>query len=349
MTIKDIAKKSGYAVGTVSRVLNGHPDVSDEARERILAVVAETGFQPNGNARHLKQRGSQDIAVVVKGVGNQLFAVILEEMQSRIRAAGKAAAVFYLDEDENEVEQAARACRELKPLGVIFLGGNRGNFKRGFGRIQCPCVLVTTRADDLGFPNLSSVSTDDVAGAEQAMDLLLKAGHRRVGIIGGTSCIPSPEQECNTSQLRLTGCMKACAEQGVPFDPMKQTIQTRYSMDCGYSGVGELLERCPDTTAVFAMCDVMAIGALRAIHDRGLRVPEDVALVGYDGIDQSAYTVPRLATVRQDAGQLARRGVEILLSQLEGDTAAVHELVPFELLAGESVRPVPAGKIKKRV
>lgn len=339
MTIKDIAKASGYAVGTVSRVLNGHPDVSDEARERILAVVQETGFQPNGNARHLKQRSSRSVAIIVKGAGNLLFARILEQAQSRVKSAGKATTIYYLDEDDDEVEQAVKVCRELKPLGILFLGGHRGNFQARFAQVTCPCVLISTRADALGFSNLSSVSTDDVAGAAQAMGRLLDAGHRKVGVIGGESCVVSPELMCNTSQLRLTGCIQACAQRCVPFDPERQSVQSRYSLEGGYEGAMELLDRLDGLTAIYAMADVMAIGALRAIHDRGLRVPEDVSVMGYDGIEQAGYTVPRLSTIRQGAAQLARRGVEILLSQLEG-AAAVHEIVPFEMVEGESVRPI---------
>ncbi len=337
MTIKDIARKSGYAVGTVSRVLNGHPDVSDEARAKIMAVVRETGFQPNDNARHLKQRGGREVAVIVKGAGNLLFAAILEEMQARIKAQDCAAAVYYLDEDDDEVEQAIRVSRELKPQGIIFLGGDRDNFRRGFDQVKQPSVLVTTRADTLGFPNLSSVSTDDMEGAAQAMGLLLDAGHREIGIIGGVSCVVSPAMGCNISQLRLIGCQRAFSQRGLPFDPEHQSYVARYSMEGGREGAQALLERLPGLTAIFAMSDVMAIGALRAIRDRGLRVPEDVSVMGYDGIEQAAYCVPRLATVRQSAGQLARRGVDILLRQVRGG-GAVHEIVPFELVPGESVR-----------
>lgn len=336
MTIKDIAQRSGYAVGTVSRVLNGHPDVSDTARERILAVVNETGFRPNDNARHLKQRGSREAAIIVKGAGNLLFARILEEIQRLLKADDRPVAVYYLDEDDDEVEQALRVARELKPLGFLFLGGNRGNFERSFGHISLPSVLITTRADTLGFPNLSSVSTDDVEGASQAVGCLLDAGHRQVGVIGGESCFVTPPVACNTSQLRLVGCQQAHTQRGLPFAPQRQSAIARYSMEGGYEATVELLERIPGLTAIFAMSDVMAIGAIRALRDRNIRVPEDVSVIGYDGIEQSGYCVPRLATVCQDWQQLARRGVEILLRQAEGGGAA-HEIVPFRLSLGESV------------
>lgn len=339
MTIKDVAQLSGYAVGTVSRVLNGHPGVSDEARRRILAVVDELRFKPNSNARHLKKKEWSGYGVIVKGVGNLLFASILEEIQNCISAAGCSLSVHYLDEDSNEVEYAIQVCRENKPLGLLFLGGNRDHFTRNFEEISCPCVLVTTRADMLGFENLSSVSTDDTEGAARAMELLLDAGHRRIGIIGGDGGLLSSAKGSNTSQLRFLGCRRASFQRGIPFEAESQTARSRYSLEGGYEAAKELLEKCPDMTAIFAMSDVMAIGALRLIHDRGLRVPEDISIVGFDGIEQAAYCVPRLSTVRQNAGQLARRSVEILLNHANGGEA-VHEIVPFQIIRGESVKKI---------
>ena len=339
MTIKDVAQRSGYAVGTVSRVLNGHSGVSEAAREKILAVVEELNFRPNSAAQVLKQRESSSFAIIVKGTRNLLFAGIVEEMQRLIKDAGWSVSVYYLDEDSDEVAAAVQVCRERKPLGLLFLGGDRGNFLRGFREVTCPSVLVTSRADTLGFPNLSSVSTDDVEGAARSMGHLLDAGHRRIGIIGGDSCVLSPVKECNISQMRLMGCRRAWVQRGLELDAERWVAVSRYSLEGGYEAAGELLDRCPGMTAILAMSDVMAIGALRAIHDRGLRVPEDVSLVGYDGIEQSAYCVPRLTTIRQNAERLARRGVDILLHQANGGEA-VHEIVPFELVYGDSVRSI---------
>ena len=339
VTIKDVAQRSGYAVGTVSRVLNSSASVSDTAREKILATVEELGFTPNNNARQLKQREGRGYGIIVKGAGNRLFAGIVEEMQRRFSAAGKTVTLHYLDEDNDEVEQAVQLCRERKPLGILFLGGNRENFVRKFTSVPCPCVLVTTRADSLGFSNLSSVCTDDVAGAAEAMGHLLDAGHREVGVIGGDSSVLTPAMGSNTSALRLLGCQQAHLQRGLSFDPNRQAVAARFSLQGGYDAACRLLDRNPGITAIFAMADIMAIGALRAIQDRGLRVPEDISIVGYDGIEQSAYCIPRLTTVRQNAGRLAQRSVDILLQHTEG-TEAVHEIIPFQLVCGESVRKV---------
>jgi len=332
MTIKDIARESGYAVGTVSRVLNDRPDVSPEAREKILAVVAARGFTPNSNAKHLKQQSARGVAIVVKGTRNMLFAGIVELLQANIRTQGYPVFVTYLDEEENEVEQARLLCRERKPLGILFLGSNLRYFQEAFSGISVPCVLVTNSAAELGFCNLSSVTTDDVAAARECIRYLFERGHRRIGLLGGIPC------GSDASCARLAGCRLGFSDCGLSFDPERQYQPARFSMESGYAAMEKLLDSQPDLTAVFAFSDVMAIGALRALRDRGRRVPEDISLIGYDGVEAARFFTPRLTTVRQADEVLARRGAEILLSQIERASGPVYETVAFRLLPGESVR-----------
>lgn len=331
MTIKDIARISGVGVATVSRVLNNHPDVSEETRRKVMAVVAEQGFQPNTNAKHLKQQASSSIAIIVKGTMNMLFADLVEKLQALLLDAGRDAAVYYLDEDANEVLYALQLCRERKPLGMLFLGGDRELFQSEFRGITVPCVLLTNTAVDLGFDNLSSVTTDDREASRQAVRFLAERGHRRIGLLGGNwSCF-------QIGYSRYLGCQQACQELGLPFDGRSQCEPCRYSLEDGYAAARVLLERCPDLTAVFAVSDVMALGAIRALHDLGKRVPEDISVMGYDGVAIGQYSLPRLATVRQDTQQLAERGVEALLRSIQRRTPPVHEMIPFHLVEGESV------------
>ena len=124
MTIKDIAKESGYAVGTVSRVLNNHPDVSEKARKTIMEVVERHHFKLNNNAKHLKQQASSGIAIIVKGSQNMLFASIVEQLQGLIEEKDFACFIYYIGEEENEVEQAESVCLERHPKGILFLGSN---------------------------------------------------------------------------------------------------------------------------------------------------------------------------------------------------------------------------------
>lgn len=132
MTIKDIAKEAGYSVGTVSRVLNNHPDVSDKARKKVMAVVKKNHFKLNNNAKHLKQQSNSGIAVIVKGNNNMLFATIVEKLQGLIKERGYVCLIYYIDEDENEVEQALQICRERQPMGILFLGSDLEYYLRSF-------------------------------------------------------------------------------------------------------------------------------------------------------------------------------------------------------------------------
>lgn len=334
MTIKDIARLSGCGVATVSRVLNGHTDVSEKTRKKVMAVVKEQGFQPNNNAKHLKQQAGSSIAIVVKGTMNPLFADLVEKLQTLLQEAGETASVYYRDEDANEVAFARQLVRERHPRGLLFLGGNLELFRKGFGTITVPSVLLTNNAQSLGFANLSSFTTDDTMAAQRVMSLLAEHGHRRIGVLGG---------DWTNSQIslrRLEGCQAACQTLDIPLDVDSQWECCRYSMPDAYAAARRLMERREDLTAIFAFSDVMALGAIRALRDIGKRVPEDISVVGYDGLIIGQYSLPRLTTVQQDTQRLAKRGVETLLRRMEGELPPVHELVPFQLISGESVARV---------
>ena len=334
VTIKDIARESGYSVIMVSRVLNNRNDVSPDARKKIEEVVAKFNFVPNNNAKHLKQNNSKAIGVLVKGISNMLFASIVEEIQRMIEKTEYTLVVSYLDEDADEVEQAILLCRERKPLGLLFLGGNPEYFHREFSGVDVPCVLVTNRANEMHFENLSSVATDDIAAARCAVDQLFAAGHRRIGILGGDF------DKSYTSHQRFLGCEQSFSEHGAVLDVEHCYEKARFSFGSACRAMKRLIAKFPDVTAVFAMSDVMAIGAIRALRDLGYRVPEDVSVIGFDGTSLAEYYNPKLATIKQQHQTLANRSIEILFGQIELKKEPIHEIVPFEFVNGESIRVI---------
>ncbi len=333
MTIKDIARESGYSIGTVSRVLNNRPGVSQAAKEAVTQVVDKHHFQLNNNAKYLKQQSSAGIAVIIKGTQNMLFSALVEPMQALIEKNGYVCIMYYIGEDDNEVEQAYRICMERRPMGILFLGSNQEYFKDNFNRIEVPCVLVTNSAAELRIKGLSSVSTDDREAARVAVEQLISMGHRDIGVLGGYLYLS------NAMRYRYEGVKDAMLRRGIKFDFDRQYESSYFSISAGYSAMERLLDKMPEVTAVFAMSDVTAIGAIRAIHDRGLRVPEDISVMGYDGVDIGRYMVPRLTTIRQHREVIASRSVEILLDCIEGNSSTVYEVEPFHLVPGESVRP----------
>lgn len=332
MTIKDLSAQTGYSVGTVSRVLNNQPNVSQKAREAILAAVEQSGFQLNANAKQLKQQHSNSILVVVKGTSNELFGSLVEAIQSQVAQTPYPLIVDYMDEDDNEVRKAVQLCNEKKPLGVLFLGGNRQNFLEGFQQIQVPCVLVTNDASGMDFPNLSSVSSDDREAARRAIDHLVELGHRKIAVIGGD------REVSDTTHLRYLGCMDAFAAHGIDFDETRDYEGVRFSYADGYRAAQSLLNRGRQFSAIFAMADVMAIGAIRALRDNGLRVPEDISVMGFDGLTIGEYIVPKLATISQNIEEMAVRSVRLLRERIENRGTAQYETVPVAVEWKESAR-----------
>ena len=334
MTIKDLSARTGYSVGTVSRVLNDQPNVSEKARKAILEAARECGFQLNTNAQQLKKQHTNSILVVVKGISNQLFASMVEAMQARIARTGHPLIVDYMDEESNEVLHALRLCREKKPLGVIFLGGNREHFEADFDKIGRPCVLVTNSAEGLSFDNLSSICSDNRQAARDAINALVALGHRYFAVIGGDAKVS------DTTRLRFEGCMDAFREHGIEFDPDLDYAAARFSYADGYWAARDLLDRGRKFTALFAMADVMAIGAIRALTDHGLKVPEDVSVLGFDGLKLADFVVPKLSTVRQDVNALAEESIRILLENIPALQPPRHETVPVQVELKESIRNV---------
>ncbi len=336
VTIKDIARESGYSISTVSRVINNQKDVNEETKSRIMAVVDKYGFVPNSNARQLKQVVDSSITIIVKGTKNMIFGAMVEEIESLLSETKYSTTVCYVDEDADEVEYGVRICREQKPLGIFFLGGNPEHFNKNFKSVTVPSVIITTDLCRMPMKNLSSVSTDDVMASKAAVDYLISMGHQEIGVLGGNLGTSF------TAQERLKGCQMSFREHGMAFDATTHYSVCRYAFDSAYRATERLLESAPDVTAIFAISDIMAIGCIRAIMDAGKRVPEDISVMGFDGTEYAKYYCPKLTTVAQDGPALVKRAVEIMLEALgrlmqDIQPSTYYETVPFNLIEGESV------------
>ena len=331
VTIRDIAREAGVSVSTVSRVLTGKPDVSAATGDRVQAVVDRYHFEVNRHAQYLKQVDTCTIGVVVKGRDNVLFATMLELVQTAVVEAGFRTAVRYLDEDDDGLEavEAERLASEFKPRGVIVLGGDlrhEGTLQRRVG-VEIPAVVLTTQLCCRELPLVSSVSVDDAAAGRMAVAHLIANGHRVIGVISG-----NPDTS-EMSHHRLQGAKDALRDAGLALDG--RVALARYSLESGYQAAIELVGAHPDITALYAMSDLMALGAIRALADLGRRVPDDISVIGHDGIALGSYTLPRLTTLRQPQEEIVRQGLARLLDDA---TPAASIIVPVELVPGESVR-----------
>ena len=247
MTIKDIARLSGCSVSTISRVINDRPDVRPETKEKVLQMMRESGFVPNTNARQLKIQQSRSLVFVVKGTRNLFFSDFLVQLQRAATLYGYSGIVSYLDENANEIDAAQKILREIKPKGMIFLGGSVANFQQGFANITIPSVLTTLVSDELDFPNLSMVGVDDRAAARTAVSHLIAQGHRKIAVLGGpTTSYPS--------RMRRLGAQDAMEDAGLIFDDRLYGL-SNYDFESAYHAMNSLLARRAEFTALFAMSD----------------------------------------------------------------------------------------------
>ena len=308
MTIKDIARLSGCSVSTISRVINDRPDVRPETKEKVLQMMRESGFVPNTNARQLKIQQSRSLVFVVKGTRNLFFSDFLVQLQRAATLYGYSGIVSYLDENANEIDSAQKILREIKPKGMIFLGGSVANFQQGFANITVPSVLTTLVSDELDFPNLSMVGVDDRAAAHTAVSHLIAQGHRKIAVLGGPAT-------SYPSRMRRLGAQDAMEDAGLIFDDRLYGL-SNYDFESAYHAMNSLLVSA------------------------GFRVPEDVSVIGFDGISMSRYCVPVMTTIVQPGEQIALQSIELLVRQIEHGAPAQKITLQPELQVGESVRAI---------
>lgn len=339
MTIKDVAAYCGVSVSTVSRVLNDHPDVKDDVRERVRRAIAECGYVPNNSARTLVASRSTSIGVVSRGVDNPFLSSLIRVLSREISQRGYTMVLHQIATQDDEVQAAAVLEREKKLLGVIFLGGRFNYTEAELRQLTVPfvCCTYTNTFGDLSQDAYSSVSIHDQREARRAVEHLIAHGHRRIAVV-----LDDPA-DSSIGQLRFQGYRQALEEHGIAYDPALTVVTADYAMSAAYDGVCRLLDSGAAFTALMAISDTLAIAAIKALTDRGRSVPEDCSVIAIDGLDISAYTVPTLTTLCQPAEEMARQSVQMLTDLIEGAGSHRHLLMETTLREGGSVA-APAGR-----
>lgn len=337
ITIKDIAKMCGCGVSTVSRALNNHPDINEGTRKKILEVVKEYNFIPNNSARNLKITDSKTIAILIKGIANPFFMKMIKVMENEIQRQKYSLILQHVEYDQDEVEVAIELEKEKKLKGIIFLGGYFNHTKEKIDAITVPFIISTVNMTEQYSGNYSSIAVDDVKESYKIVDYLIRLGHEKILLISA-----APEDE-SIGKLRKVGYENALKDNGIIVNenlilPMSCDADA-YSMKAGFLTIQEALHKNLDFTAVYAVSDEVAIGACRALLDAGKKVPEDVSVAGFDGIDNAKYYSPRITTVRQPFEEMAQETITLLFKFIDGTKnadVASQKLFEGELVVGES-------------
>ena len=333
-TIVDIAKMAGCSTATVSRVLNSSGRVSDKSRAKVMDAIKKTGFKLNTNAKNLKVKENNSIAIIVKGYNNLFFAPMIEQLQRLLHKHGMETSIVFCDEFSNEGYTAETVIGEYKPRGIIMLGGYDNSYLGGIQSTSIPIIMLANDASCFKMSNISSFVTDDKAAGKYAIQKLIDLGHKKICILGGFKDLSAP------TLARYTGAMEAFKENNLEFDESLQYVESRYAIKSGYDAMKVLLRSNPDMTAVFAFSDAMAIGALKCLRDEKKRVPDDISIIGFDGIELSKYTNPTLTTIRQDTMSMASNGVQHLIDELENGIKPVYVKMAYQFEEGQSIKDI---------
>lgn len=338
LTIKDIARLANVSVSTVSRVLNDRPDVSEESRRRVRAVIADQHYIPNNSARSLVLTNSDAVGLIVRGMQNPFYTEIIRTIEEALDAAGYSLVMHQIGFSDNEIAAGAVMQREKRLRGIIFLGGRSDYTPQEIAQVTVPIVLCTftNTGGTLPADRYSSVSICDEDAAFDAVSELVRNGHRRI------AALVADADDSSISQLRFQGYCRALRENGIPLrSELVFATGDSFAIEDAYRTMSEGLERDAEFTALFAISDDMAIGAMRALRERGRRIPEDCSVIAIDGITVSEYIYPMLSTVCQPKEELGARSAELLLDVLEGRGSHRQLTLPTTLRKGASIRRIP--------
>ena len=338
ITIKEIASLCGVGVSTVSRAINNHPDINPETKERILRTIEEHHYIPNNSARNLKRSEARAIAVLVRGISNPFFGSVFQILEREIVRSGYSFTLQQVEESEDEIETAIRLEKEKRLQGIIFLGGRLYHSPERFDHLTVPYVICTV---DMQVPenadNCAVVSIDDEKESCRMVEYLIGRGHRRIAVL------VSSEEDGSIGGSRMRGYRRALEKNGLPYDPaLVRTYPSGrvYTMESGYEMTRELIESGTEFTCVYAVSDTMAIGACRALLDKGIRVPEDVSVAGFDGLEMARYYNPVLTTMAQPRREMAEEAVRLLFDLIRERSVPGHVLFEASLEEGASVADV---------
>jgi LacI family transcriptional regulator len=329
-SVRDVAALAGVSVGTVSRVVNGRPDVTPKLRARVEAAMTELDYQPNHLARNFRRQRSRTIGVVVPDITAPFFAELVKQIEAAAVAADYTVLVGNSANRPDRERAYLARLREHVVDGLVFAPSTEATEVAPGDRSR---VVVVDRE----IPGLDLVACDHEAGAREAVRHLLDLGHRRVACVSGPLDVPVFRQRFAGYREEMAPVL---AREGI--DPVDYARFEPLAGERGLEAAGELLALETPPTAIFATSDQQAIGVLRACADRGLRTPEDVSVVGFDDIPLAELMQPRLTTVRQPTEEIGRLVVERLMSRLDDrDQPAQRHVLPGELVVRASSGPAP--------
>ena len=328
-TIKDIANRTGLGLATISSYLNGG-NVREKNREKIEAAIKELNFEVNEVARGLKTNRTYTIGVVIPELNNIFCTEIITAMEDILRKKGYATIVCDCRTDKQLEREAVEFLYRKRVDGIINMPvDSSGAHLKQFADAKKPMIIIDRKLPEL---SCDSILVDNQDAAKKAVDILLENGHEKIAMVTGP-------KEIYTAHERYKGYEAALNQAGIKVDS-KLVVHSDYTIRGAVAGVTELLEHHPEVTAVFAANYEMTMGTMIALNEKGIRIPEDLSVIGFDNREFARALHPTLTIITQPTEAIARHAAELMLKKLESDetTTPTEIYLETEVMHGKSVQ-----------
>ena len=330
-TLHDVARLAGVSIKTVSNVINDYPHVRPATRERVEAAISELGYTPNLTARNLRSGRTGMIGLAVPDLGLAYFAELAAEVIAEAERSGIGVLVEQTGADRDRELDLLRSPQRKLTDGLIFSPLGMGQEDVAHLDVPYPMVLLGERIFD---GPVDHVTMQNVEAAKAATRALLDSGRRRIAVIGAHD-----GEVIGSAGLRLRGHLEALAEAGIPEDTDLIAYTTLWHRANGALSMHELLARGVDFDAVFGLNDTLALGAMRVLQEAGRRIPDEVAVIGWDDLDEAQFSIPSLTTVAPGRPWIARTAVQTLIDRIkhpDSDVPPRLQLADFVIVQRES-------------
>ena len=337
ITIQDVAKAAGVTVGTVSRALNNYPDINVHTRERVLRAAQELGYRPNQVARNLSSKHTKNIALLLSGfledkMFNDFETMLMKGSYQCAFEHGLEISMYVINSQIQQEKSYEQLCYEHNIAGAIIFGLKTTDpWCDALAESTRPCVTIDV---EIKGKNISNVTLDNIAAFDELTQYLVDQGHRKIVLVHG-------RKNAMVSMERLAGAYQAFDRNGMQLTH-DSIIYTNFLKENATAGVLEYFKahEPEDVTAFLCMSDLLAIGVVEALKSQGYRVPQDYSVVGYDGLEVTNYTDPRLTTIDQNIWRKGYEAASLLWDMLNGRREAQRLVLPHTLICRDSVKSI---------
>ncbi len=330
MKIKDVADKAGVSVATVSRVINNNPNVKARLKQRVLQAIEEIGYQPSGIARSMRNQSLPVVGLIISDIQNPFFTSMVRAVEDTALENGYTVLLCNSDEDPKKEQLYIDVMARERVAGIIIIP-SRSESCPALKKLKVPIVVVDRKLRDI---RTDTVLLDNVAGSKLAMEHLIQLGHRRIGLVGAPT-------SASVGADRFLGYQKALQDHGIEVD--QSLIQMGdFKEPGGYRATLRLLELERKPTAVFAANNLMTMGMLKAVREKGVRIPEDLSVIGFDDMPWLTLITPPMTTVGQPVYKMGAEAARLLFERLSSGPEKPPSRIVLkpELIIRSSTAPV---------